>query len=92
MCLVLIACNIYFSLNYVAIIIANTLDGQKCFDTVNVRQRGNNAVPTNRQMIVPRSSFSCNGRVTSYLISLRPYNTSGGYPSVQVWHPTSSTE
>ena len=43
-------------------------------------------------MIVPRSNFSCNGRVTGYLISLRPYNSSGGYPSVQVWHPTNSTE
>ena len=42
-------------------------------------------------MIVPRSCFSCNGRVTGYLISLRPTNNSGGYPSVQVWHPTNST-
>ena len=43
-------------------------------------------------MIVPRSSFSCNGRVTGYLISLNPDGSSGGYPSVQVWHPTSSTQ
>ena len=44
-------------------------------------------------MIVPSRNFSCNGRVTGYLISLESANnSSGGYPSVQVWHPTSSTE
>ena len=43
-------------------------------------------------MIVPSSNFSCNGRVTGYLISLNSTNISGGYPSVQVWHPISSTE
>ena len=44
-------------------------------------------------MIVPRSRFSCNGRVTGYLISLRQDNNSGGgYPSVQVWHLTNSTQ
>ena len=43
-------------------------------------------------MIVPRSRFSCNGRVTGYLISLESASSSGGYPSIQVWHPTSSTQ
>ena len=43
-------------------------------------------------MIVPRSSFSCNGRVTGFLISLESDSSSGSYPSVQVWHPISSTE
>ena len=44
-------------------------------------------------MIVPSSNFSCNGRVTGYLISLELANNSSvGYPSVQVWHPISSTE
>ena len=43
-------------------------------------------------MIVPNSAFSCNGRVTGYLISLVPASSSGSYPSVQVWHPTSSTQ
>ena len=41
-------------------------------------------------MIVPRSSFSCNGRITGYLISLESDSSSGNYPTVQVWHPTSS--
>ena len=44
-------------------------------------------------MIITSSSFSCNGRVTGYLISLQLNNSSeSGYPSVQIWHPTSSTE
>ena len=68
------------------------IDGQNCFDIANVQQKGNGAASTNRQVIVPRSSFSCNGRVTGYLISLESDGSSGGYPSVQVWHPTSSTE
>ena len=38
------------------------------------------------------STFSCNGRVTGYLISLDSDSSSGSYPSIQVWHPTSSTE
>ena len=42
-------------------------------------------------MIVPSSVFTCNGRVTGYLISLESASSSGGYPSVQVWHTTSST-
>ena len=42
-------------------------------------------------MIVPESDFSCNGRITGYLISLESDSSSGDYPIVQVWNPTSST-
>ena len=41
-------------------------------------------------MIVEGTEFSCNGRITGYLISLERVSGSGGYPIVQVWHPTSS--
>ena len=61
-------------------------------DTVNVRLKGRNPASLDTQVIVPKSSFSCNGRVTGYLISLDRDSNSGGYPSIQVWHPTSSTE
>ena len=74
-----------FTVNAIAI------DELDCVDTVNVRQRGTNAESTTRQVIVPRFEFSCNGRITGYLISLESDGSSGGYPSVQVWHPTSST-
>ena len=36
-------------------------------------------------MIVPESDFSCNGRITGYLISLERDSSSGDYPIVQVW-------
>ena len=65
--------------------IANALDGQSCVDTVNVGQRGTNAASTSRQVVVPESDFSCNGRITGYLISLKETNSSGDYPIVQVW-------
>ena len=68
------------------------LEAQSCIDTVNVGQKGDYAASTDSQVIVPNSVFYCNGRVTGYLISLRQANGSGGYPSIQVWHPTSSTE
>ena len=42
-------------------------------------------------MIVPSSAFSCNGRITGYLISLESDSSSGDYPRVQVWHPTGPT-
>ena len=68
------------------------IDGLECVDTVNVRQQGTGAEGTTIQVIVPRFEFSCNGRITSYLISLDLNDeVSGEYPSVQVWHPTSST-
>ena len=41
-------------------------------------------------MIIPKSGFSCNGRVTGYLISLHSTGSSEDYASVQVWHPTNS--
>ena len=73
-------------------LIANTLDGQSCFHTVDVRRKGNGTASTDSQVIVQNSTFSCNGRVTGYLISLESVGDLGGYPSVQVWHPTSPTE
>ena len=43
-------------------------------------------------MIVPKSDFSCDGRVTGYLISLDQLSSdSGDYPSIQVWRPSGST-
>ena len=73
--------------------ITNT-DGQNytCVDTVNVSQMGQESSPSNRQVIIPRSNFTCNGRITGYLISLEIAGFPGSYPSVQIWHPTSSTE
>ena len=43
-------------------------------------------------MIVQGTEFTCNGRITGYLISLKSDSSSGDYPIVQVWHPISSTQ
>ena len=68
------------------------MDRAVLMHAVNARQKGDDAARTDTQVIVPNSVFSCNGRVTGYLISLQSDSASGSYPSVQVWHPTSSTE
>ena len=39
-------------------------------DTVNVQQRGTDRLGNNLYVIVPRSNFSCNGRITGYMASL----------------------
>ena len=83
--------NKCFSLFDIAQLLSLWLDAQSCVDTVNVRQKGDYSASSDSQVIVPNSAFSCNGRVTGYLISLESASSSGGYPSVQVWHPTSST-
>ena len=57
----------------------------------DVQRQGNDTIPTRSQVIIPEYNFSCNGRITGYLISLMEESNSGNrYPSVQVWHPTSS--
>ena len=44
-----------------------------------------------RQVIVPMTAFSCNGRITGYLISLEFDNGESGNPTIQVFHPISSS-
>ena len=65
-------------------------DGQSCFDMVNVQQQGNVQFNRQVQVIVPRSSFSCNGRLTGYLISLDQNNDGDEYPSIEIWRPSVS--
>ena len=76
------------------IIIINTMyiqeifrDGQSCFDEVDVQQRGDHRLMDDSQVIVPRSTFSCNGRLTGYLISLDQNNGRNTYPHIQIWRP-----
>jgi len=39
-------------------------------------------------VIVPNSDFSCNGRITHYIVSLNQDDSEeGDYPRVQVWRP-----
>ena len=69
------------------------LDGQRCIEMVNVGQRGRDDSNDRQQAIVPRSNFSCNGRITGYLMSLTQRNGNvQGHPIIQVWRSVSSTE
>ena len=68
------------------------IGGQSCVDTVNVNQKGNFTFNDSLQVIVPNTKFSCNGRITGYIISLKQVgNNPQHYPTIQVWHPTSSS-
>ena len=59
-------------------------------DTVNVQQEGSESLRSNRYIIVPRSNFSCNGRITGYMVSLDRNDNDFdecNYPSILVWRP-----
>ena len=55
------------SLECIVIVLMNNLllGGQECTDYVNVQQFGGTAIGRNRTAIIPRLSFTCNGRITS---------------------------
>ncbi|XP_065903512.1 uncharacterized protein [Dysidea avara] len=64
-------------------------DGRKrCFDNVTVQQRGDRIIPLQRQVIVPRANFTCNGRITGITGSMERNEAGLTGPYLQVWHPT----
>ena len=67
------------------------VDGQSCVDIVNVELRGTVTLDDRRQVIVPITAFSCNGRITGYLKSLEFDNGESGNPTIQVFRPISSS-
>ena len=58
-------------------------------DVVNVQQQGNNKLDVNSQVLVPRSTFYCIGRLTGYLISLDQDSNGNDYPHIEIWRPVS---
>ena len=59
-------------------------------DTINVQREGTDGVRNNRYIIVPRSNFSCNGRITGYMVSLNQNDDEFdecNFPSILVWRP-----
>ena len=64
-------------------------DGQSCGNMVNTHQQGDNQLNANSQVMIPRSSISCDhGRLTGYLVSLNQDNTGHNYPHIQMWRPS----
>ena len=69
------------------------VEGQSCFDPVNVNQQGTDRINTNRRVLIPNSDFSCNGRITRYMVSLnQDDDEEGSYPRIQVWRPVSGQQ
>jgi len=69
------------------------IDGQSCFDMVDVNQQGSDLTNTDQQVLVPNSDFSCNGRITRYMVSLnQDDDEEGDYPRIQVWRPTTGQQ
>ena len=54
---------------------------------VTTYHRGNNRLNANSQIIIPRSSFLCYGRLTGYLVSLNQDDIGHNYPHIQMWRP-----
>ena len=63
------------------------LGGQFCTDYVDVQQDGYNPVERNRQAIIPRLNFTCNGRIISIRSRMlfEQYQGRTDYPFFQVW-------
>ena len=61
-------------------------------DTVDVQQRGTHRLSSNLYVIVPRSNFSCNGRITGYMASLNQNDDDDDCSNLHilVWHPTNT--
>ena len=65
--------------------------GQACINDVdNVQQIGSDRISDNRIVIVPRLSFTCNGRITNIRVRIGSDGGGNNFPYVQVWRPSSS--
>ena len=73
----------------------NLTDAQSCVDTVNVQQQGSNRLSSNLYVIVPRSNFSCNGRIVGYQASLYQNDDEFdecNFPYILLWRPTNAEQ
>ena len=64
-------------------------------DIVNVQQQGNDRLNSNLYVIVPRSNFSCSGRITGYMASLNQDDDEFdecNFPRILVWRPLNTEQ
>ena len=64
-------------------------DGQICVNNPDVNQRGDVFIRSGRQVIVPKATFNCSGRITNIAVSMRCWPFGSNIPLFQVWHPIS---
>ena len=74
--------------NNIQLILLLHVGGESCFEQVAVQQIGAERASQERQIIVPRASFTCNGRITGITASMDRNNGGVNDPYVEVWHPT----
>ena len=79
------------SLECIVIVLMNNplLGGQTCTDSVDIEQNGDDHVGRNKLAIIPRLSFTCNGRIISIRARVRFNDERNAYPFFQVWRPES---
>ena len=58
-------------------------------DSVNILQGGNNVIGRDRLAIIPRLSFTCNGRITNIRARVFFDSSREDYPLFQVWRAAS---
>ena len=62
-------------------------------DTVNAEQEGTNHLVWGLYVVVPRSNFSCNGRITGYMVSLDQDNDEDcDNPRILIWRPSNTEQ
>ena len=64
------------------------LGGQTCISNPNADQRGQMSINSGRQVIVPNSTFNCNGRITNIIVSMNTVSSGTDFSVFEVWHPT----
>ena len=65
------------------------LGGQTCISNPITDQRGDMPINSGRQVIVPNSTFNCNGRITNIMVSMSTVSSRTDFSVFEVWHPTS---
>jgi len=70
---------------FIKLFIINDLGGTNCFDDVIIQQRGTFAVPSARQVIIPRASFNCDGRITGVTASMDRTDSGTTEPYLELW-------
>ena len=75
------------SLECVVIVLMNNslLGTQECTDNVNIQQDGDRQFARNRQAIIPRLNFTCNGRITSITARIFFDSSRSDFPFLQMW-------
>jgi len=82
----------WFWILYTSQLLLFPLGGHTCTDTINLYQIGGNRYDQEGIAIIPRLSFTCNGRITNIMARILQHDAGNIelYPYLQIWRPSSS--